>query len=126
VVGGDPGYLRGQPYLQRGGVMKKALKELIENASLKRDGKFRAFLTIPNGIYDGFWGKNGYDNILFLGRDCEDNKWYLIADKIDAIHFHNPPSLNWEIDSKYGVPSFWSFIPIEVHYDGLTSSIIVS
>lgn len=104
--------------------MKKALKELIENAEVKRAGEFRAFLTIPNGIYNGFWGKNGYDNILLLGQSAEDGKWYKIADKIDAIHFFYPPALNWEINSKYGVPSFWSHRPISIEYDGFTSSLI--
>ena len=104
--------------------MKKALKELIEKAEVKREGEFRAFLTIPNGIYNGFWGKNGYDNILFLGQSSEDDKWYKIADKIDAIHFFYPPSLNWEINLKYGVPSFWTHHPIRVSYDGFTSSLI--
>ena len=104
--------------------MKKALKKLIENAEEKRCGEFRAFLTISNGIYDGFWGKNGYDNILLLGQSAEDGKWYKIAEKIDAIHFFCPPSLNWEINSKYGVPSFWSHKPISIEYDGLTSSLI--
>ena len=104
--------------------MKKALKELIENADVKRAGEFRAFLTIPNGIYNGFWGKNGYDNILLLGQSADDNKWYKIADAIDAIHLFYPPSLNWEIPSKYGVPRFWTHEPIRIEYDGLTSSLI--
>ena len=104
--------------------MKKALKELVENAEVKMVGEFRAFLTIPNGIYDGFWGKNGYDNILLLGYSSEDGKWYRIADTIDAIHLSYPPSLNWEISSKYGVPCFWSNTPISIEYDGSTSSLI--
>ena len=104
--------------------MKKALKELIENAEVKREGEFLAFLTLPNGVYDGFWGKNGYDNILLLGQSNEDRKWYKIAENIDAIHFFYPPSLNWEINSKYGVPSFWSNTPIHISYDGMTSSLI--
>ena len=104
--------------------MKKALKELIESAEVKRGGKFWSFLTIPNGIYDGFWGKNGYDNILLLGRSADDDKWYKIADKIDAIHFFYPPALNWEINSKYGVPSFWSHKPISINYDGFVCSLI--
>ena len=104
--------------------MKKALKELIEKAEVKRVGEFYAFLMIPNGIYDGFWGKNGYDNILLLGQSFPDRKWYKIADKIDAIHFFYPPSLNWEIESKYGVPCCWTNKPISIEYDGFTSSII--
>lgn len=104
--------------------MKKALKELIENAEVKMVGEFNAFLTIPNGVYDGFYGKNGYDNILLLGQGAEDGKWYKIADGIDTIHFFYPPSLNWEINSKYGVPSFWSHIPISIKYNGFTSSLI--
>lgn len=104
--------------------MKRALKKLIKNAEVKMCGEFYAFLTIPNGIYDGFWGKNGYDNILLLGQSAEDKKWYKIADKIDAIHFFYPPALNWEINSKYGVPSFWAHKPIRIEYSGLTSSLI--
>lgn len=103
--------------------MKKALKELIENAEIKRVGEFHAFLTIPNGIYKGFWGKNGFDKILLLGQ-CSDGKWYKIADEIDAIHFFYPPALNWEISSKYGVTSFWARAPISIKYDGVTSSLI--
>lgn len=105
--------------------MKKALKELIKNAGVKSVGEFHAFLTIPNGIYDSFWGKNGYDNILLLGRDANDGKWYIIADKIDVIHFFYPPSLNWEINSEYGVPSFWSDKRISIEYNGFTSSLII-
>ena len=106
--------------------MKKALKELIEKAEVKRVGEFYAFLTIPNGVYDGFWGKNGYDNILLLGKSAEDRKWYKIADKIDVIQFFYPPSLNLEIDSKYGVPCFWTNMhkPISIKYDGFTSTVI--
>lgn len=104
--------------------MKKALKELIERAAVKREGTFFAFLTIPNGVYEGFYGKNGYDNILLLGQSFADRKWYKIADKVDAIHFFYPPSLNWEINSNYGVPCFWTNTPIDIKYDGLTSSLI--
>lgn len=103
--------------------MKKALRELIENAEEKRIGDFYAFLTIPNGIYNGFWGKNGFCNILFLGQ-CIDGKWYKIADKIDAISLFYPPGLNWEISKKYGVPSFWAYEPIHIEYEGFTSTVI--
>lgn len=104
--------------------MKKALKELIENAEVKRCGDFYAFLTISNGVYNGFFGKNGFDNILLLGQSTGDSKWYKIADKIDTIHFFYPPALNWEINSKYGVPCFWTHKPISIDYSGVTSSLI--
>lgn len=104
--------------------MKKALKELIENAIEKRTGDFYAFLMIPNGRYDGFWGKNGYDNILLLGQSKDDHKWYKIADHIDAVHFFYPPSLNWEINSRYGVPCVWTHQRIHIEYEGCTSSLI--
>lgn len=112
----------GEFFKKEGKRMKKALKELIDNVEEKTSGEFYAFITIPNGIYNGFWGKNGYCNILFLGQ-CKDGKWYKIADKIDVIHFFYPPGLNWEISIKYGVPSFWTHKPIRIEYDG-TSSII--
>lgn len=104
--------------------MKKALKELIENAEEKRSGDFYAFIMIPNGAYDGFFGKNGYANILLLGQNIRDRKWYKIADKIDVISFTHPPTLNWEISLEYGVPCVWSYRTIHIEYNGYTSTII--
>lgn len=104
--------------------MKKALKELIESAEEKRSGDFYAFLMIPNGAYNGLFGKNGYANILLLGQNIRDHKWYKIADKIDVISFTHPPTLNWEISLKYGVPCVWSYRTIHIEYSGYTSTII--
>lgn len=105
--------------------MKKALKEIIENAELKREGKFDAFMAIPNGVYNGFWGKNGYDNILFLGQSAEDGKWYKIAEYIDVVTFCGAWQLSIDIKSENGVPHFWSRIPFEVSYDGVVSNLII-
>ena len=47
--------------------MKKALKELIQKAEVRTSGEFDSIMIVPKGKYDGFWGKNCYDNMLVLG-----------------------------------------------------------
>lgn len=95
--------------------MKKALKELIENTEFKRKGKFSNFIIVSNGVYDGFWGKNGYNNILLLGFDAEDKKYYKITDSADVFSifdFKEIYSFSLEIPSEYGVPRIWFTKPV--------------
>ena len=47
--------------------MTDELKKIIENAPVKVRGKFRGLFFLSNGEYNGFWGKNGYDNIYIGG-----------------------------------------------------------
>ena len=57
--------------------MKTKLKELIDNAEPFATGKYNVFLLITSGeAYDGFFGKNGFDNIIILARnDKYDEPW---------------------------------------------------
>lgn len=59
--------------------MKAKLKELIDNAMPFQEGEYNDFLIIPSGkAYDGFWGKNGYDNIIVLGKKKLETEWVRI------------------------------------------------
>ena len=96
--------------------MTEQLKELIENAPIKRSGIFINLLVCSNGKYDGFWGENGYDNIILLGYDLETKQYYKITDKADvfnAFQFHDLAnqislgSFNMDIPNEYGVPRIW-------------------
>lgn len=97
--------------------MKKALKELIENAPVKRTGKFVELMFVDGGKYGGFYGKNGFDKMIVLGRDAdEDITWYKIVtekdecDKFDIyskIMSKRAPGFNLDIITVYGAPRIW-------------------
>ena len=103
--------------------MKKALKELLAQVTVKRVGDFSEFMVVPNGVYDGFWGKNGYDNIILLGRSCEDRRWYKISEYADVFLAYHLKSFNIDIPHEYGIPRFWFGEPIHIDYSFQISSI---
>lgn len=96
--------------------MTDALKELIENAPIKRQGTFLHFLAVSNGEYNGFWGNNGFDSILLFGFDAEDGKYYKITDYADSVGFFGLTKgcFSMDIPSEYGVPRIWFHTPIEI------------
>lgn len=102
--------------------MKEALKELIENAETKRGGEFDFIMCVPNGIYHGFWGENGFDNMLILGSI--EGKWYKVADsQVDIFNIYhiNYSNFNMDVPSDYEVPRFWfSGHKIKLSYEGLS------
>ncbi len=107
--------------------MKKALKELIENATTKTEGVFFDLLFVSNGKYDGFWGVNGYDKILLFGKDAEDKQYYKIADHIDVVEIWLDRHVQVDIPTKYGVPRLnFNAQPFKVNYNRLTSALIIS
>ena len=97
--------------------MKKALKELIENAGVKRIGKFTELMFINNGKYDGFYGPNGCNKMLVLGKNVEESEtWYkIVAEGSDCDKFDiysngtitRAPGFNLDIPEKYGAPRIW-------------------
>lgn len=107
--------------------MTDAFKELVENAPVRKSGLFNGFMFVSNGIYDGFWGKNGYDNIVVLGQAVEDDAWYKIACEVDVfiIAFKEPyTSVSIDIPSEFGVPRLFFHKPIQINYDGFTSALL--
>lgn len=97
--------------------MKKALKDLIENAEIKRVGKFTELMFVDNGKYRGFCGSNGFDKMIVLGKNVEESEtWYKIVaegnecDKFDIYSngaILRAPGFNLDIPQKYGVPRIW-------------------
>ena len=108
--------------------MTKALKELIENAPTIERGRFSKFMIVSNGEYKGFWGKNGYNNIIVFGRLCgEDMQWYKlceVADKFTVFDLVKANcTFNLDIPKKFGVPVIWFDRPIDIDYSIPTSDI---
>lgn len=108
--------------------MTDELKKLIEDAPFIHSGKFSAFMVVPNGQHDGFWGVNGYDNILILARPWNEDKWYKLATEADIFNVYDYNrtcvAFNLDIPSEYGVPRIWFDRPIEIYYDIPTSNVI--
>lgn len=96
--------------------MTDKLKEIIENAPVKKAGTFVALMFIPNGEYNGFWGHNGYDNMLILGQEHhrEGGKWYKIATSADVFQMANYESVSIDIPTELGVPVLFNPEGIEI------------
>ena len=105
--------------------MKEELKDLIDNAPIVEEGLFKHFLIVPSDtVYDGFWGKNGYDNIIVLGEFADDSaeqgyKGYGRIDQYsgsDAFHITSILNANIDIPSEFGCVRLWFNEPISVSY----------
>lgn len=105
--------------------MTEELEKLIKTAPNISSGTFREFLIVPtNEAYGGFWGKNGYDNILILARlySKGDDTWYKLCAGADIFYVYDTYKqincgFNLDIPTEYGVPRIWFNVPIEI--DGL-------
>lgn len=87
--------------------MKAKLKELIENALPFQEGEYNEFLIIPSGKeYNGFWCKNGYDNIIVLGKKQFETEWVRIdegsTDDFSLSFNHYLGGLNFDIPHELG------------------------
>ena len=88
--------------------MKKAVKDLIANAVPRTHDEFHELYVIDSEKkYDGFWGVNGYNNIVLLGRAKGCEQYELITNWSDAIHIFNG-GCDIDIDSAQGVVRLWS------------------
>ena len=109
--------------------MKKALKELIENSEpLKGEKLFNRIMFISNGVYNGFGGKNDYNNMIILAQEYKTNKWYRITGKNQQcdVFFINRCNMafNLDIPTKYGIPSIWFNKPVKIENDFQLSQVI--
>lgn len=105
--------------------MTDAFKELVKNAPVRQKGYFDRFMFASNGIYDGFWGKNGYDNIVVLARAVDDETWYKLSCDVDVFQVfeldHGLASV--DIPTEYGVPSLFFDKPLRINYNGMSSAL---
>lgn len=109
--------------------MTEELTKLIENASHIHKGEFAAFMFVPNGQYDGFWGVNGYDNIMILARPWNEDEWYILSTEADVFNIYDYTKtsigFNLDIPSQYGVPRIWfDNKPISIEYGIPTANVI--
>ena len=83
--------------------MEAKLKELIDNAEPFQEGEYNEFLFIPSGEeYNGFWGKNGYDNIIVLGKFGTESLWKRID--IGQTDNFNISALNYCGGLRFDIP----------------------
>ena len=106
--------------------MTDKLKEIIENAPVKKAGTFVALMFIPNGEYNGFWSHNGYDNILILGQEAhrEGGTWYKIATSADVFQMYRYESVSIDIPTELGVPVLFCNEGIEIDNSLELSSVL--
>lgn len=105
--------------------MTEKLKSIIENAPVKTKGKFRCLFFLSNGEYDGFWGKNGYDNIFVFGYDDEAEEWCKVAayaDKFDIFRLNG--TFNLHIPHDLGIPVMWFDEPVYIDNTLMLSNVV--
>lgn len=103
--------------------MTDELRKLIDNATFKPVGDFEKLMFVSTGIYDGFFGISGYDNILILG--LIDNTWYKVSDYGDKFDIYQTgTAFNLDIPTEYGVPCIWFNIPIHIDNTLGVSSVV--
>ena len=103
--------------------MTDKLRKLIDNATFRPVGTFDKLMFVSTGKYDGFWGINGYDNILILGRIG--NTWYKVSDYGDKFDIYKTGAgFNLDIPTEYGVPCIWFNRPIHIDNTLGVSSVV--
>ena len=99
--------------------MKKALKELIENAPRRDCGEYVYFLLIPtNRMYNGFFGKNGYNNMIVLGYDKAEKKHYRLDKESGSDDFSiwDVYGTQMDVPNEYGCVRVHFREPLRVDY----------
>lgn len=108
-------------------MINEKLKDLIDNAEVVTKGTFKTLMFLSAGKYDGFWGENGYDNILILGYDMLKNTWVIISDYGDVFMIYKlSDRINFNIDipSEYGIPRIWFSRPVRIDNTLGVSSVV--
>jgi hypothetical protein len=107
--------------------MTDKLKELIENAPVKRKGTFKNLMIVSNGAYDGFWGENGFNSIILLGLDVETKSYVKVTDYADVFDIFNVGehiNFNLDIPTEYGVPRISFSKPVCIDNELNISSVV--
>ena len=98
--------------------MRKILKELIDNAEFCEMGIFNEFLIIPtHKAYNGFWGKNGYENMIVLARKFDSETYYRISqEQCDVLNLLYINQVCVDIPDDFGCVRISSDSPIEIRF----------
>lgn len=101
--------------------MKKAIKEFISKAIPRQSDEFIDFWIIDSEKpYNGSFGKNGYNNIILIGRakrTSEDavKPYELITDYSDVVcFFEGCGGFSIDIDHKLGAIHLWTDKPVKI------------
>ena len=107
--------------------MKRALKELIATAERRVAGRYDSFLVVDDHkLYNGVFGKNGFNSMTILGYDNTTQQHYLISTKMsDVLTTFDKMSWNIDIPSDYGCIRIWFDHPVYITLDTAISSIRV-
>lgn len=103
--------------------MNEELKKLIENAKPCDHGIFDEFLIIPSEEdYDGFWGQNGFKNLIILATRRGESEWIFLSNSSDVFHLINIYDCNFDSPSELGCVRAFLNRPVEIN--GVQSSIM--
>ena len=103
--------------------MTEKLKEIIEKAERKESGTFDEFLIVPTGEkYDGFWGVNGFDQMILLAKKKVESEWFILTNYSDSFHLIYIHSVNFDIPSDLNCVRV--FLNESIEINGVTSSVI--
>lgn len=88
--------------------MTKKQKDFIAKAKPRTSTKFKCLYIADKGtLYGGFWGKNGYNNMVIIGQNADD-EYELIADYSDVVWIREIGDVNIDIANKNGMMRLWS------------------
>lgn len=87
--------------------MTKLVKSIIEkcmkeNLRAYEGESYSEFLIIPKEKkYDGFWGENGYNEILILAGSLDKNEWKIVSSDSDVLNLMDLKNANFDVPTDY-------------------------
>ena len=104
--------------------MKKNLLELIEKAQPYEPNvpMHTLYLIDTHKIYNGIWGKNGYNNMLVIGYSTATQKYYKITDHSDVVYIADIRNVDFDIPSDLGCVRVYCNRNITNPYEEVLSS----
>ena len=98
--------------------MTSKQKKLIESAKPYQSGiALRSIYIINSGKdYNGTWGKNGYRQIIVLGRDGNNELYNIKGDQYDILTIENEYDyrLKFDIESENDCLRMWVLPPYKI------------
>lgn len=87
--------------------MTKLVKSIIEkcmkeNLRAYEGESYCEFLIIPKEKkYDGFWGENGYNEILILTGSLDKHEWKIVSSDSDVLNLMDLKNANFDVPTDY-------------------------
>lgn len=73
-----------------------------ENLRAYEGESYCEFLIIPKEKkYDGFWGENGYNEILILAGSLDKHEWKIVSSDSDVLNLMNLKNANFDVPTDY-------------------------